>query len=403
LQAVASLGFMGTLEPEEDTPNVPIDYSDYDWVEHSYHRLSFVEDRLGNRLDYHYPDDNTLIPDRITDSKRANAVLTVTHNGQRISSIKDPSGNEVQYRYRTVTVDQDQITMLERVTYPDGSFVHYGYDHDAELDRTADAIVHHLNLGAILNPEGHAWNFHYEFAINQQDLATPRPESKEGGLPRWVSCVTLPDGKKATFANDRIMMRTPDGMLLGRISNSVCDVDGTVRTYTFGGAQLAQAPSRAINGDVTKATGVENYLMFTTLDIHLGQDMVESFEFDPEAGLALKSATDLSGHTTTWEYKDLGPFYDGNPNAEVENGFKVSAPLNLFRYHNDPTAKINALNQRTEYTYHDATRVMDSIKDPLGRKTVYTIDESTGLRTEEKHYKTVAYQGASPVLVSHSV
>jgi YD repeat-containing protein len=132
------------------------------------------------------------------------------------------------------------------------------------------------------------------------------------------------------------------------------------------------------------SSGVENYLLFTQLDIHLGPDLKESIEYDHTAGLAVKAATDLSGNVTAFEYKDVGPAFQAQTH---ENGFKVVAPLGLFKHFNDPTAKINAAGGKTEYAYDAATRVMKSVKDPLGRRTEYAISP-TGLRTDERVYDT---------------
>jgi len=135
-------------------------------------------------------------------------------------------------------------------------------------------------------------------------------------------------------------------------------------------------------------------LLFNRLQITTGPDMVETFEFDPHAGMALKSATDMAGNTTHYEYTDTSPLYH---EVNHPNSFKVAAPIDLFKYYNDPTAKINALGERTEYEYDEETRVMTKVtlKIPSGtghvpvQSTKYalaTAANQAGLRTTEEHY-----------------
>ncbi len=349
-------------------------------VRRLFHRLHSVKDRYGNELIYHYPNDTTLIPDQIIDSRR-NLTLTVSHDGKRVNSITDPLGNSVSYTYRAADLGTDVIPLLERVTFHDGSFVHYGYDHDGMSDEEGN-MVHHINLASILNPEGQAWGFEYGFQAESDNANLPTESKADGGRPRWVKKVILPGGTASVFENQRFFKFIADDVVIGKVTNSVTDVDGTLRTYVFGDARIDAIPRGMMDWTASQESGVENCVVLGSLDIHLAPDAVEHFEFDPEAGLALRKAVDLAGNTTTYEYKDEGPEYS----ADHKNGFNVVGPLDMFRYYNDPTAKINAKGERTEYTYDPATRVMNSVKDPAGRITRYTIQPITGLRTEELRY-----------------
>lgn len=356
-------------------------------VQRLFHRLKSVSDRWGNTLEYVYHESNHgLIPDEIKNVKRGLS-LKIFHNGKQVTSITDPMNHTVEYRYRSVTLGHEQIPLLERVTYADGTFTHYGYDHDGQTD-LAGNVVHHINLAAILNPEGLAWGFQYEFSKNADNGNQPAMGIEDGGRPRWVKEVTLPSGKAATFQNNRFFSFLGNSLIAGRVSNSVIDTDGTLRTYVFGEGRIDAIPSGMMDWTATMDSGIQSYVVLTSLDIIVGPGAVEHFEFDPEAGLALKKAVDLAGNVTTYEYQDQGPNYT----ADHPNGFNVVGSLNLFRYYNDPTAKINALGGRTEYTYdrdqpgHEGTSVMKSVKDPLGRTAEFTIQAGTGLRTDERHY-----------------
>lgn len=355
----------------------------------SYYRLVKAEDRTGNTLSYTYGSNDTLIPTQISDPKRSNVALNVVHDGKRISKIIDPAGNEVTYRYRKRSIGGDNCTLLERVTYADGSFVHYGYDHDGKPAAGSQNMVHHVNLGAILDPEGHAWSFTYGFDRTREDLTMGYAATPNGGMPRVVTSVTQPDGKRATFLNDRVLTLTTGHYMLGRVANSVQDVDGNIRSYVYGGAEVANGE---IDSGTQWASGIENYLMFTTLDIHLGENLVERFEFDPEAGLALKRAIDLSGNITEYQYEDGADYRTSHPTP-----VRIATPLNLFKRLNDPTTKTRChyspgtpatkiTDSVTQYTYELNTRVMNSTTDPMGRKTEFNVNSSTGLRLDERHY-----------------
>lgn len=356
-------------------------------IERFYHRLKSITDRFGNKLEYHYPNDLTLIPDTITDTQR-NLKLQISHDGRRISKISDPLGKEVNFRYRDVNFDHESALLLERVTYADQSFVHYGYDHDGEDDFSGNK-VHHISPAAITNPDGQTFSFRFAFAPKVDASGQGNSFGLDGSKPRWVKSITLPNGKSVKFNNQKVINFPTHDLAIGSVTNSVTDVDGVLRTYVFGDARVDSLPRGELDTLNERADGIDTYVLFTSMEIHLGEGLMERFEFDPEAGLALKKAIDLSGNVTTYEYRDVGPLYEETANQygmPHRNGFKVAAPLDLFKHYNDPTAKINALGQRTEYTYDPATRIMNSVKDPLGRVTEFTIQPVTGLRTEERHY-----------------
>ncbi|MBL9117111.1 MAG: RHS repeat protein [Verrucomicrobiaceae bacterium] len=367
-----------------------------------FHRLETVEDKWGNKLSYFYAEGNeSLIPDEITDGKRGQK-LEITHNGKTISMITGPNDRKTKYTYLDVAINLLPISLLHKVEFPDGSFVKYGYDHDVSTKLDTGNSSHHINLGSIANPRGELWTIEYE-QREQSDFPATRFE--DGGLPRKVISATHPNGSVAEFESSYSVDRISDNLIVAKSATTVTDVDGTMRTYVYGGANFTSIPKGQIDHTAVDVTSTENYLLFNQLQIVSGPGLVETFEFDPQAGMALKSATDLAGNTTRYEYSETSPLYDDDDTDGTihRNSFKVAAPIDLFKYYNDPTAKINALGERTEYTYDAETRVMNEVRifngvsdaDPitpppqLVQRTTYDIatgNNQKGLRTSEKVY-----------------
>lgn len=101
-----------------------------------------------------------------------------------------------------------------------------------------------------------------------------------------------------------------------------------------------------------------------------GEDAVkigeELFEFEIDAGMALKKVTDFSGNITEYEYTDS--LLDSDERKELGYASKFSDPTKETRY-------VNGISQSKEFTYSQHYRIMDSLKEygageNLLRKTV---------------------------------
>ena len=120
----------------------------------------------------------------------------------------------------------------------------------------------------------------------------------------------------------------------------------------------------------------------------------EFYTFNPAAGMALSSARDLSGNTTSYEYAD----------AVYADAATTIHPLRALdvQFYDDPTAEISAIhgaprdpragggtfNGRKTFTYDAVFRSLTSMTDEAGIKTINTLN-SLGLREKEEVFDTL--------------
>ncbi|MEZ0277233.1 MAG: sugar-binding protein, partial [Roseimicrobium sp.] len=346
---------------------------------YQYARLTEVQDRLGNRLVYTYPVDgnsnalNTLIPNVISDPERPAVRMYIEQDDGRITKVNGPSGESITYAYGVEGAGVLAAPVLAGVTRG-GNTVEYGYEVASETDPTPDLeapgpvpVMQHLEVNRITDERDQNYTFEYAFNHTQTFVQNSGGQDwtrTQTGLPRLLTKVTLPNGAITNYGGTRTVGINLSGALLA--NNSVqTTVNGPAGSYTylFTSPDIFQPlpdpgeeedPSRSLtltfkNFSLTSAAGTETYVL------------------NPEAGMALASATDVSGNTTEFFYADEWEGTDG------QSGF-----------FDDPTSQRNALLGVKTFTYEAGTRVLKSVTDERGTRTEYTIQPLTGLRTQER-------------------
>ncbi|RBP38484.1 YD repeat-containing protein, partial [Roseimicrobium gellanilyticum] len=359
-----------------------------------YARLLWVQDRLGNRLVYTYPvseDDpprafKTLIPRTIHDPERPALRMDIIQNDGRITTVRGPSGEFINYNYTLLGEGVNAIPVLQSVTRG-GNTVGYGYQVAYETDPTPDPeapgpvnVTTHLELNRITDERGKNYNFEYILNHSQKfvqwsvgDLIT----RIQTGLPRLLTSVTMPGGTVVNFSGTRQVGINVEGELIESAVQTTVSGPAGNYTYTFTEPDIF-IPLLPDPGD-EMSTSRSLTLTFKKMALSSAAG-IETFEFNAEAGMALASATDVSGNTTLFNYEDV---WEG--------------PAEQVGYFDDPTSQENALQGVKSFTYDAATRVLKSVTDERGTRTEYTIEPVTGLRLQER---VIPSGGGSPLRIT---
>ncbi|WP_265593646.1 sugar-binding protein, partial [Verrucomicrobium sp. BvORR034] len=342
----------------------------FKYVELRYARLTHVGDRWSNQLVYTYPSDTTLIPNKIHDPARANQLVTITQADGVVTAVRGPSGETVSYSYSLQGTGDDQVRSLTTVQRG-GSQVNYQYETVTEAAPAADLDPNgplepdhrHFNLTRIEDERGADYDFTYEFNHGNKYYETSGPAFRlrcQLGLPRLVKKVTLPDASVVNFGGTRSIQAQSDATISSGSVQTVVSGPGGTYTYTFTQPDVF-VPLRNDPGKEDDPFSKQLTVFFSRMEIDTPEgDEIYNFDFDH--GMALTSATDLSGNTTTFHYGTVGA-----------NGLGWD----------DPIQQVNALGKSRYFTYDNDTRVMKSMTDERGTLTSYTIQSGTGLRTKE--------------------
>ncbi|WP_269540166.1 RHS repeat domain-containing protein [Cerasicoccus fimbriatus] len=121
------------------------------------------------------------------------------------------------------------------------------------------------------------------------------------------------------------------------------------------------------------------------------EDLKETFKFDPNAGMALIEATDISGNVTTYTHTDSLPITEGRYAA------KFPEPNSETRTLKTPTNETVVKEFTYDYNTETGVRIMDSVRQDVSsteeRYTLNLIDEvglvtasNLSLRTSELIY-----------------
>ncbi|MES2982409.1 MAG: RHS repeat-associated core domain-containing protein [Verrucomicrobiota bacterium] len=392
---------------------------------HTYWRLAEARDRYGVRLQYVYdsspgvPNDVSLIPRKIFSPDREGQFLVIDRSAdyRRVESITDSRGNITSFNYNStllgfetspgVVGDSVIIPRLASIGYADGTASAYVYQGglEVEVDATDPAKPrwtrhYHANIRSITDPRGNTHSFTYAFdqtkkywdssvngskaAIDLERLPTAVKEYVEGeiesrndpakgswktmyGMPRRITQVTLPGTLgSASFSPQGATNFSQTVSYTTLPSTTVTDAVGNATIYQF-----KDMSAELVDVDTTsKSVSAEWMVYYLTSEIHHYQGQpgtgtllgTEKYEFDKASGLSLRKSTDVSGNTTTWEY---------GGNFTAPHGLNVAS--GIMTKWADPTAKIDALGRREEYTY-GAFRVMNQINDSYGTLTNFTVD-----------------------------
>lgn len=375
---------------------------------HNFTAPSYIQDRLGNKLTYTFPNNGsadgstpntikTLIPSTIVFSGATTQKISIAQDGTgHVTSIWDPNGNRFDYTYqdKTYVASNQQYTekVLKTVTGPDNRQTQYDYIIAVEADLTPNDITNgqktdklHLDLSSIADPNNNTYQITYGFDHTKfsYDLGTNNyyPET---GAPSYVTNIQLPaPWGHATFSNDGSVTKlnpqaAPDGSMSltadSKRQVKVTDAGNNTINYSW-----SDSHAFAVGGIYTNipAVAIPKVVFYDTMDIDYGVELgKEEFTFDPAAGMALKSVKDLSLNTTTYSYDD-------NYSPALATIYPTVFPyLHFATKYPDPTVQTDAFLNPKTFHYAAPYQIMDSVLDEKGRLKTYQID-NLGRRTNE--------------------
>ncbi len=382
---------------------------------HYFFGAQYVQDRLGNTLYYTYPDGvSTLIPNTITlvdaqGNPHPDLTLSIAQDQTgHITDIWDPNGNNVHYQYGTKTYPYDGVvyteTVLTTVTGPDTQATQFTYDFAIEPDLTPPDVTlgeasdkYHIDVQSIQDPSGNTYSFAYEFDHSRFDFSSNDGYYIETGAPRVVKLVGLPGGiGNISFTNDSVVavVYTDDGN--GNLIPSLapgCHRNVEVQTTDSATNKIISDTTYSFSGgNVLDVLGLypsappqfnPKVVFYTTMQIAYGANGSlgsETYTFDPTAGFALSSVTDLSGNTTSYTYGD-------SLAAGLKSGFLIAFSQfpGFFGKYSDPTLQTNAAGNAKTFHYSPFFRIMDQVTDENGRFKSYDVD-NLGRRRNEQVY-----------------
>ena len=214
------------------------------------------------------------------------------------------------------------VPVLKQVTAADGAVTKYTYQITKEAGNGPDPTEKwHADLTRIEDPNGHAYQIEYGFdhsKWNFKDSENFTGYYYQTGVPRNVQRVILPDGQVAVFENQsNVALQWVAGapmpvMKTGTLSaggssyalqrqTRVTDAAGKVTTY-----QWTQPYVRKVNSLLEFLQNPENapkVVYFTTMKVIYAGVGEESYDFNPDAGMAVCRTTDLSGNNTAFYYR----------------------------------------------------------------------------------------------------
>jgi YD repeat-containing protein len=351
-----------------------------DHVIYRYARLVRAVDRYGNELRYDYAASapKSLIPYKIHDPQRPGHQLTIQENNGLISDIRGPGGETIHYGYSLVgaagapplssvgflgAYALSEVTRGGESEAAEAATVKYDYSVDLEADPTplstfdVDVFLH-LNLTSITDEMNRVFSFDYTrsrglyYTMTQAGVLVYREQT---ALPDEVTSVTSPAGQ-VTITGVRSIRSHFLPPFMQVLTAPQTNVTGPCGTYTYHWSDPnVQVPGFSPNFGVDlgassipveSAESARYSLNFTRMDI-VSAAGTETYQFNPTAAMALATATDISGNTTTFTYGTEG--YD------------------------DPLTETDALGKTKTYTYDPGTRIMASMTDALGTVTAYGI------------------------------
>jgi YD repeat-containing protein len=332
---------------------------------------------------------------------------------------------------------------LTKVLRPEGMLTDYEWITEIEEDTNpadpADPTQYffHTNLGALRDSAGIGYRFHYLFNQFQQAYSdNPKLEPQgwynKAGLRAFVRIIAGPESTSfwSPLRDDALGRINTNGvppeLLLPENSGynfdvepvfrAVIDGEGYVRRWVFDEHVIYQADEiqRLLFPSEEQQRNLEWLVLWTRVTVihplpdpdHPLLNITESATYNALAGLATRTLLDFCGSLTEWEHTDAWDI------AQVHGleWLATAAPAGwFFKFYPDPTAQINALSYRREFTYYStdpnlgASRIMIRVKDEEDRITAYEIDPATGNRTSEKVWTAPTGTPPAPQLVRHTV
>ena len=272
---------------------------------HSFHPLLSVTDSRGVRIEHvFHPENDGLVPDEIAFQTRR--IRIERDPAGCVKRLVDPRGNDFLFQYREPVLPGG-APLLIAIERPVISGVHgriaYEYDETPErgADGAGDPLAFHTNLRRITDPNGHAYEIEYAFDRSRIKVAGG-VERVAAGMPRCVCKAVLPGGVgAASFTNYSAIH--PDPRRASRRITFVVDAEGNGRIYRFvdprtvplsmaAGSASSPGPRLAIFGglEITHCRGSRHRLVQESGEVRPRWPSKalarESYEFDPEAGMA---------------------------------------------------------------------------------------------------------------------
>jgi RHS repeat-associated protein len=327
-----------------------------------YFRLAAVTDRLENTLVYEYPNQQELIPSRIADTKRPGHAISIVQDSARnvVTQVVGPGGDITDYTYSSQYVGQTQPSAVHTLSAVarrgadglPGPSCQYRYSVAQE-----NVGLWHAAVDRITDELGREYTFAYGFnSLVHYVLVQDGWETvfTRNGMPRLITSVTLPDGRVTQFSTvrDAVIRRF---MVNEPFSRTTVTGPAGQTIYSFTLPYIQHTPPPLEESGIIDPYR-DTTLSFTLMEIASAAG-TEVYTFNPGAGMALASAKDVSGNTTSFTYNTA----------------------NL----DDPVRETDALGNFKDFTYDPGTRVMASMTDQTNVKTEYTLQPLTGLKLAE--------------------
>ena len=350
--------------------------------------------------------------------------IWLRQENNRVTQVWDPNGNIIQYDYGAVEYDiyngsvgaevTKDMDTLDAVTFSDGGVTGYAYEHVTEGDYTpknpddlearppyadpvnlapCDSITQHvdyehINLVSITDANEQTYTFKYGFDHSKETYVNNSVTSGyyiQTGSPRYVKKVVLPIGEstfelKNNVAGKRMRITASgdgyeDVALSGGKENTVTDAEGFTTVYAFEDLEiqvLKQFRQLYLQGDSVTRYKDPRILYYKTMRIRHGDYGEEVFKFEPAAGLALTTATDLSGNVKTY-------LYESDDNILTPPPVLSSVWPGEYHYYDDPVEESQDVSGVGEvkkaFAYDSTYRKMIRYTDPRHVITETTLDD----------------------------
>ena len=334
------------------------DGSQYWFNRHAPNSLAFIQDRFGNQVKLVY--NGGLLEQVISPSGRTITFANGPNNF--ISSATDNAGRTVSYEYDDAdikAVDGSYLSVLTKVTYPDGTNEQYTYQS------VPGAGVTNMLLPAMKtmrDRRGNIW-------VNNEWGSDPLNASTLGRITKQ----TLADGTSYQFSY-------------------TTDANGIVK------AALVTDPNG--NKEYVTFDPVSKYPLTDTRAF--GTPLAQTTTYDRQASGLINSITDALGRVTAYSYDGLGnvaaiTLLSGTSNA-VTYRFTYTVDYNQIASVTDP------LNHTTTFSYNNGC--LAQITDPLGHSTTIACNSAgqpTAIEDALGHLTTLSYQGYDLVSVTDAL
>ncbi|MEM7791033.1 MAG: hypothetical protein AAF546_06515, partial [Verrucomicrobiota bacterium] len=416
----------------------------------SYYRLTKVEDRYGNTLDYIFDSgNNTLIPDEIRINNDPDRAISIgfTEDAQstpHINFIEDPKGNRVDYEYGLYTVPltgqgaEDISTgtffpsarLLNKVLKPlvNGGRpeTSYLYNQAVENDLTPDQLLgynylgdrytipsFHVNLSHIIDANGNTYQFEYNF--DNTNYAYARIEGSAdpaddfigyyptSGQPQRLSKIKLPIPSGAQVAPPEVTL-APAGLL--QYYPRFLEGKSPLINEQFAISLGAATGSRSTV--VTDAEGnSRTYTFSQPVLFPLSESVLEYEEPDPNSVSAQAppvfaayrnmslDLTGLGSESITYDFSvGSAPItvtdFSGNQTTfeydDFGSSFVSEGGTNILERNPEPTARIDSFSNRKIFKYDLDNFYIMSEVTDELGQITETPVDSLGRRTDEKKY-----------------